>query len=179
MASEAHGRLHVHVRVGQSGVVRAPERVEVQRAELVRTRLNQTELPTLRVGGRLLEAGRGTNDASGPISCSSPRERARAERQTREDVRTLGARIAVAAAADPSRSSGLRLVARRRSAQRPPRRSRGRAASSFDSLPSLSSKRASLIRANDLLVSCRLAVFLLHPMSCRVGQGTFADGRRE
>jgi len=37
----------------------------------------------------------------------------------------------------------------------------GRAASSFDSVPSLSSKRASLMRATDLLTSFRLPVFLL------------------
>jgi hypothetical protein len=63
---EPHRRLHVHLRVGERGVVGAPERMEVERAVLTRARLNQAELSTLRVGGRPLESRQRANDLRGP-----------------------------------------------------------------------------------------------------------------
>ena len=49
-------------RVGQGRVVRAPERVEVERAELAGTRLNQAELSTLGVVRCSVKAGRGADN---------------------------------------------------------------------------------------------------------------------
>lgn len=66
MAGEAHGGLHVDVRVRQGGVVGAPEGVEVQVTKLSRARLNETQLPTLCVAARPVVAGSWSDDAGCP-----------------------------------------------------------------------------------------------------------------